>query len=535
MKVKFWILLWIPKTIVTLPLVIISFVACTPISSPEMPPPFVPTVTQPIELLPSTPTPHATKAYHSYPVPATAMPVYPTTLVTGMYTSYPPPFTPNPLTPIETIVPYISSTPQPPTLTPTKIIRPTIIPPILPVSDGNLPQLTHDLIYSSGAGLMLWSHETGNVETLIEAHDIAVGYIREIVVSADGQQAALLHNKADKVDGLSILDLKTRQITPLVEIETEGYVLFDVNFSPDGKWISYLLEDVLERQGTINVSRVDRASIAEVGYCVEGSSVELNGECYTYLWSPDSRSILWSDARGIWLADIGQPARLIIAQGKDVGEQIYIPSAWSPSGQFILSNNAFVDSDVGCYGILDARSGDIDESFHACVSIGAPGIDVIWLQDDRLFVTRPAYWEDDRLPTLEIWSVSPGVDKLLTPEKTFSINIDPQKNWPANPIQLRDGRIVFFVLNNDNADYQSRGLYLTTSNLDAPVKVNGVPPLMPDNFYAEILWAPDGSGAIYHDWDTEMLLYIPTSENTLLDLRPFLGDHAPNFIWSPAN
>ena len=58
---------------------------------------------------------------------------------------------------------------------------------------------------------------------------------------------------------------------------------------------------------------------------------------------------------------------------------------------------------------------------------------------------------------------------------------------------------------------------------------------MPDYFYAEILWAPDGSGAIYHDWETEMLLYIPTSENMLFDLRPFLGDHAGHFSWSPGN
>jgi hypothetical protein len=380
---------------------------------------------------------------------------------------------------------------------------------------------------------MLWSHGTGNVETLIEAHDIAFGEIREIVVSADGQQAALLHKKADKVDGLSILELKNREITPVVEIETERYVLFDINFSPDGKWVSYLLGD--NRVGTINVSRVDKANIAEVGNCGGGNSAFPSRECYTYLWSPDSRSILWSDTRGVWLADIGQPAKLIREQGTDVGEKIYFPKAWSPSGQFILSNNAFVESDFGCYGILDARSGDMDESIQACVSIDAPGIDVIWLQDDRLFVTRPAYWEDDGRPTLEIWSVSPAGDKLLTPQRTFSINIDPQKNWPANPIQLQDGRIAFFILNIDNADYQTRGLYLTTSDLDAPVKVNGVPPLMPDYFNAEILWAPDGSGAIYHDWETEMLLYIPTSENMLFDLRPFLGDHAGHFSWSPGN
>jgi len=533
MKVKFWLSLWIPKTIIMLSLVIISFVACTTIPSPELTPPFIPTVTRAVVLLPSTPTPHATKAIHPYPVLATAMPVYPTTLVTGMYTSYPPPFTPNPLTPIETIVPYISSTPQPPTLTPTEIIRPTIIPPILPVSDGNLPQLTHDLIYSSGAGLMLWSHETGNVETLIEAHDIAVGYIREIVVSADGQQAALLHNKADQVDGLSILDLKTRKITPLVEIEMEGYGLFAVNFSPDGKWVSYLLGD--NRVGTINVSRVDKANIAELGYCGRGTSLLPSGECYTYLWSPGSRSILWSDTQGVWLADIGQPAKLIMEQGTDVGEKIYFPKAWSPSGQFILSNNGFVDSDVGCYGIIHAQTGGMDESLQACNSISSPGTDVIWLRNDRLFVTRPGRSEDDRLPTLEIWSVSPDSDKLLTPEKTFSINIDPQKNWPANPIQLQGGRIAFFVLNEDNADYQTRGVYLTTSNLETPIKVNCVPPLMPDYFYAEVLWVPDGSGAIYHDWETGMLLYIPTNDNMLFDLRPFLGDHATNFIWSPVN
>ena len=317
--------------------------------------------------------------------------------------------------------------------------------------------------------------------------------------------------------------------------KTEGYVLFDVNFSPDGKWVSYLLEDVLERQATINVSRVDRSSNAEVGYCVQGSSVEPNGECYIYLWSPDSRSILWSDARVVWLADIGQPAKRLLDQGEDVGEKIYFPSAWSPSGQFILSLIAFVDSDGGWYGIIDARSGDVDESLQAGVSIGAPGTDVIWLQDDRLFVARPAYWEDDRPPTLEIWSVSPGGEKFLTQERAVPIKTDSHKGWPADPIQLRDGRIAFFVFNNDNADYQTRGLYLTTSDLDAPIKNNGVPPFMPDYFGAEILWAPDGSGALYHDWNTGRLLYIPTNENMLFDLRPFLGDHAGHFSWSPGN
>lgn len=509
-------------------------------------------------------------------------------VITPLPAALPPPTYTPPPSPLATptVTPDLTATPQPtwtpsPTFTPTSL--PTIVPPIHTPVAGQLPRITYDLLFLGKYSLMRWNHRTGQIEALVTAeagqgrgwqydHKVAWGAgpggpggggIGSFSVSADGQKVAFVRLTPAGVNAylseVALLDMRTGQITVLVPAQGRG--VSGMMLSPDGNWVAYMLPDALPgaalpplgrgsglavpiarplagggpTSGTIYAVRTSAPyDRIEVGYCAEQVTEAVRLECGGFLWAPNSQTIAWNDAHGIWIAELGRPGQLLVPHDPyGLGGRLFRLSNWSPHGRYALVVAGIYNTDAGSYGVMDTQTGRMADLLP--ISLG-PGPRITWMQDGRLLITRPGDRLSGTQPAAEIWSVDAGRDPMLSREMEFSFGVGAE-NFPTSPTQLNDGRLAFALLNENNINYIERGLYIVDLNDLTPRKVNGLPPAQDDRLLMDALWPPDGTGAIVQDWSfsERMLWYVPTDGSPLIDLRPVMdeGDfQACCFVWT---
>jgi hypothetical protein len=491
--------------------------------------------------------------------------------------------------------PNLTATPQPtwtpsPTFTPT--LLPTIVPPIHTPVAGQLPRMTYDLLFLGKYSLMRWNHRTGQIETLV-APDIQGernwgrnqkvawmagpgspdGSVSSFSVSADGQKIALRRISGSTASEIDLFEMSTRQTTPLVQ--APGQDLVHVSISPDGQWVAYIqvgsfpsVPTILTppggyrtglalspaipvgggtSAGMIYAVRTDAPDRRiEVGYCAEERTEEHWWECSGFVWSPDSRSIAWNDGRGVWVAELGQPARQLVSNSIGMppssGGGVYQAHAWSPLGRYLLARVGHWEG--SSQGVIDTQTGNlarIPDTFE----LPFPGPRVAWMQDGRLFILRPADPRTGSELSAEIWRVDGDHEPMLNREIEFLPGIG-LGNYGVAPTQLMDGRLAFGVVNGSPTNYRDRGLYFVDLNELVPRKVNGLPPVEERGDMGwstigmvNVYWSPDGSGAIFEDLGFDPtnrpLLYVPTDGSPLIDLRPVMDEGdllACCFVWT---
>jgi len=414
-------------------------------------------------------------------------------------------------------------------------------PMVKPVNIAQLPTIPNDLIFLDHENLVRWNHTTGQFETLSRN-------VTCYSISADLRTVVLEITKGGDIYEIALLDLASGTKTSLVESASR---LIDLAISPDGQWVAYIQSETLPDEwycrpdlvafamdtftigglysGTIFSLRVSASqgnaseSPVEMGYC---SGSEGLGFCGRVLWSPDSRSILWSDVEGVWSFELGaSQAQLIIPQTRNQPDyfdnRIYFPWSWSPLGRYVLTG--FIIFEGVTQVVLDTQTGQVAE-VPGAFSYDLPGSKPTWMADGRLFVIRPplpSIYSDFPPSALEIWRVDPQQPGMLVLENSFLLDISWDQVPTGDPAQLEDGRLAFAILSRESGDDQVRGLYFADPASLAPRKVNGLPPSLSEYFYyaISIVWSPDGQGAILQDWsEYPMLLYVPTDGSAVYDL-----------------
>jgi LysM domain len=466
-------------------------------------------------------------------------------------------------TPPPTITPY-------PTFIPTPL--PTIIPPIQSVTADHLPQISRDLLFINNGRLELWNHLTGQIEVLVGPETSSVlslvqpvalmagpgapaGSVNGFSASNDGTKIALHRVITFTTYEIAFFDLGTRQLTPVYQGGSQGSNLLGMSISPDGQWIAYIPQDSSSsqdhrkplglaapalypsagggvRSGTVYVVRTGKLDQPmSIGVCGTATTKEYDWGCDGLLWAPDSHSIAWSDGRGIWLAQLGHEARQLttnsLSMPNDEGQGVYYARTWSPSGRFILMSIGHWEG--SSQGILDTitrhvlvipRSGEYV----------IPGPRLAWMNDDRLFVVWPKpEGAIEATSAAEIWHID-SANVTLIRDSSIPLSIQ-RDNFPMAPMQLEDGRVVFAVLNMDNANYLDRGLYVFDPNDLSIQKTNGLPPFGGATFGIEISWSPDGAGAVVHDLDSGQLLFVLTDGTPLYNLQSAITGYACCFAW----
>lgn len=478
----------------------------------------------------------------------------------------------SPLTP--TAVPSITSTPlftphpKAPTFTPRVSPTPFIYPFFQTPPPDHLPEISENLLFvSSQNTLKRWNHLTGQVEVLIgpdaEFQENSAFNVIDYSPSLHSSLIAAWVLPADspKTSQVTLLDLSTQQQFTVAQIPLPWPV--KIALSPDGKWLAYIRPDYpLNPQGwstpgylssfrsplpggsytgkvwIIPTRQPEQAR--EIGSCTsERFNPNIVIDCRGILWSPDSQALAWSDGRGLWIFRHGETPRLLVENGYHPGGNgmgdFYVQISWSPSGDHLLVRS-------GHYEGSDRFFVDVASSVKAAIPGSHEYImdpaQIIWLEDDRLFIVRPAERRNilaqPELPVRsEIWYYDPltaSVIKEMGLDVSFPETAEPPPYaYPYAPAQISAHQFAWAMLNNDPKDTLIRGIYVFDLDRQEISRRVDLPPISQQS--ASMLeWASDGSTAILSMKDH--LILIDISNSRLYELLPIL-EAATNFTWMP--
>jgi len=418
----------------------------------------------------------------------------------------------------------------PPSRTPintiTANLSPTRTPKMLKVSD---------LLYLAQGRLMRWDHIRGVSLPLVEG-------ILEYSSSADGKKIALLKKAGMTANGIEMIDLalfdfNTKQVTKIMEGNSR---LYEISISPSGKWIVYTDKP---NAGDIYLLPIQpQATPIKLGTCLQ----ELGTPCQDITWSPDSRKIAWSDSRGIWISEVPRgtttlllPDTVQVIDPKGNQSEIHVSFSdlvWSPMGRFILVRVIPSNQGVRWYGILDTRQGrliDIPDTFE----FSDARSQAIWMPNGDLLVMQSGFSLNDSPPYLQLWKVVPTRNDLLMEKAAYHLDTE---QFPALP-EVEGKTINYFprwVFQNTEGNYnfalsiQDTSIPIQLFQLD--VKRNTLQKFaeIPATTQ-EILWAPDGLGALVINSQNE-LIFVPMTGTLMVNLQAALGEDAHDFTWLPA-
>jgi hypothetical protein len=273
----------------------------------------------------------------------------------------------------------------------------------------------------------------------------------------------------------------------------------------------------------------------EVGHCTEIDVYGYTFGCQGVLWSPDSSALVWGDGQGMWWSNLEAPAHLVasnyIAPPNKRGSFSYVPVSWSPIGRYVLLAVSMGEGDTRA--VLDTQTGHVIDITDSVEYVG-PSALITWMRDGRLFIVRPNNATSGVGATGEIWHINPAGQGRLSRDKVFAISLASESE-PVAPAQLEDGRLAFAMLNASSTNYIERGLYVLALDALIPRKLIGLPPAGTDefhDFFAEVAWAPDGSGAIIRDRLANWLIYAAIDSGALYDLQAIASQNACCFTWT---
>jgi hypothetical protein len=279
----------------------------------------------------------------------------------------------------------------------------------------------------------------------------------------------------------------------------------------------------------VSLDALDRP--VKLGFCAEAHFEEVDYGCQRrghLLWAPDGSALVWNDAAGIWLAEVGSEPHLLVANSFPDDVQAYSAWAWSPDGHYLL---AWINySEGSSQSVLDVRTGQVIP-IPDTGEYPEPVARVNWLADGRLFVVRRQDSAGDLTHSVaaEIWRVSPA-DQALLLDQTFPVADNAEGNPTLTDVtRLADGRLAFGVQSFSPTDAQTRGLYVFAPDGSGPSKLTGLPPAADE--WVELTWAPDGSGAFVRWPGSGSLLYAPGDGSAVYDLSAALGDDICCLSW----
>jgi hypothetical protein len=447
------------------------------------------------------------------------------------------------------------------------------------------PSRTSDLVYLQGERLMRWDHVTNYATILAEnVAEFATSPGGGVIVLLQPQRVGgIILRSANGVQyfDLQLLNLSSMQMAPVRQHVTR---LYHMSVSPDDNWLAYTLtaqggQILLQRlpqtyrpaqaavAGSTRPSSVDNNSApalhsgdassptgaelpALLGECrMAGADANSESElCSDFAWAPDSVSILWHDARGIWLGSLQpakvsliHPASIQVSDPKGNQQEIQVrfkSPQWSPAGRYVLLTVLPSASAVRWQAVLDTRSGRLvqvsdsykQDEFEACAA---------WLNSGDLVVAHADNAAAHEAPFMRQMRVMATNSEMLLPLKTVPLELDLfapgaaadglSRYYPLWPVQSQHGEIFFSLISSGPP--ATATMYQLNFALGTLLKMFRLPfePL-------GLSWAPDDSGALIIG-QRGQVIFVPVDGGDFLDLLPMLDAGTPletqNFTWLP--
>jgi Tol biopolymer transport system component len=450
-----------------------------------------------------------------------------TPTVSGRYRELLPP-TAYTITNTQSIANSKASTPTP--------AKTSSLPTIVPTSTIDaIPHFSSDLLFLSESRLGRWNDVSDEL-SLMAANVVS------FTSSENGHNVALLRsrglgNKNENMFNLDVMDLQTNQTrTILKDIQQ----IFLLAISPDGQWMAYTSQ---ERGGSIFLLSVENgAAPIKLGNCSQPDHT-LNCDNRP-VWSPDSRSLAWSDEQGVWVytmesdkAVLAVPGKLAVSDPKGELSDVQVSfnqMSWSPQGRYLEAGVSPSGSNVHWQAVLDTRTGRVGEVPETYTQARTSSV-LTWLPDGRLCQIRSSDRQQSQGPVASIYRVLPTRDDLLLELNSFSLQSDAFPSIENNLAELNDvpawleaidERLVSFAMFLPE-QAQPGALFTMDLKYGTVQKINELP-----NDTQMILWAPDHAGTLIRSQQGE-ILFIPRDGSAPQNLTPSLGSDAKEFRWLP--
>ena len=447
---------------------------------------------------------------------------------------------------------------------PTPIQTPTLAPTATPIMDnedvgqveiisaGSLPALNQDLLFIADGSLKRWGRD-GQVLTLVTGGDESVseeprltnepivGDVTGYSLSGDGRRAAVVrliasteisntvaaYTETVQTYELSYLNLETGNNQILVPaVNNNGD--FEFQLSPDGKHLffggwSLGNPDSLVLNGYSN----GKLYFVEPEISIDPKKVmDCAGLCGNLVWHQDNQFVVFRDRDALWLFDINATQPELILEhikmtsdqnGSFVNPKTYVPISWASNGRYLLiwqggyegSQRAVLDLPTKQVMLIPNTIAWVDPMF----------AEVIWMQDDRVFVVRPDVENHAALGETFRVNIESGTMDI---DETVVLSTD--LIHPTAPMHWENGRFGYGLLAEDWNE--NVGLYQRIAFNEPAEQVNS---LLGATFAPEIAWAADASGAAMGKGGR---LYYAPSGGELYRLDT-IGQLTHDFTWLP--
>ncbi len=434
--------------------------------------------------------------------------------------------------------------------TPSLTVNPTAVPTETP---SPAPTVSSDLIYLSNNQLMRWDHVTQFATLLVDRVSAYTALVDpfsayqlpnspENAVKKFPRLIALLRSHEITANGkelfdLDILNLETKQIVNLYEKISK---IESMQFSLQGDRLVYIDRSIDDR---IVVTKTSQGSETQL---IATCHREGNITCQNVWWSPDGRSLAWSDALGIWLSDDRssslrqiQSNRIKIMDPKNQESEIkvtYEVISWSPDSRFLLVKIIPSAQGVQWYSVLDTRMSRLVD-IPGTADFSTPTSKIAWTNAGDLWFASSSNPQEEQDAFIQVWKIVPTHNALLVAGERYQLSQSASgalktlfsqevicPNWfqQLGPTTFRFGLIApdgdtQAILTQFDIEENTLEQYLSI-----PADTE------------KILWATDGSGALILG-KRGQVIFASLSNQELLDLLPSIGSDAHSFQWlSPA-
>jgi len=420
------------------------------------------------------------------------------------------------------------------------VTTPPTAVPAMPVVDVAQTSIHNDLLFIQDDRLMRWKSASNEVEVLLG--DSAVW---DYVLTADQKHAAVVLHRQDKdVLGMYHLESKTLDVlVPVSRVWPTQWVPWDRHWfkpSPDGRWVAYFQSEDHGATGKLMIHPAvvgESSQSIEAGFCGRSNvNPELSPDCRDFIWTPDSKALLWADGMGAWLAAIGKPSQQLRTA------ELAMPSAtrdgsvrrfleWSPNQQFLLVEIGFYEG--SSQAVFDVATGNFSTVPQTNVYIRVSG-QSMWLNNNSAMSLSHSGSISMGLALRQynVVTTAKSVNLLPSYEVTDSVVITPAN---IEGFALIDANQINGIISSET-DIESRWdryLYRLNVSPDSVKPAIALPNELAGYLYLNTIWSPDAQVAlIFDEHDVGLYLVSAVDEAAVKITTMLKGNEPPHrFEW----
>ena len=274
--------------------------------------------------------------------------------------------------------------------------------------------------------------------------------------------------------------------------------VLDIEWSQDEKWVSYIEVVSDTESGIYALSTTDQNYNTYIGSCQRQLNQSFDINCQGLSTDTSSSSVLYVDGRGVWRATFDGFAPTLITDYDSSGALMYDPISWSADGRYLLMWGGYIEGGQRfVYDNVTGRVAPVPFS-SAYVYISA----VSWLEGGNLLVLSPSVPGSGQRPVASVFSINGDSETFLTLERDITLptvsSYNSERNaFPGVQVWSQDSfagqKGSFAIVSTDDRE---SGVYLLNLDDSTVKRLNGLPDVTAENYVREVVWSPDGSGAL---------------------------------------